>query len=375
MVAPVELDETGAGDPGRHPPAPFNRDVPIAGAMHDQRGGFDRRDEVANVDVGVHAAQGARRRRARSRPQIAGPVRHELVVVDHRGCECPEIDVASPLLFDVRQPAVPCLIGRRPRVVVATSADGVRPVHDQRPGALGVQRCEHRAHRTALRHAEQHRSFAPDRVEDGAHIVGTGLDVRQGIGPDAVGESGAALVEADEPTRRRQTPQEVHHERVFPHGLDVRHPPGHVDEIELTLTDRVVSDAHTVGRLGVVHMGNDRCRDVDGWGIHRRVLQEDHLFEVAQLGRRLDAQLFAEDATRPLERPQRVSSTARTRRCRAPPRARDTPSCSATSGPSAWISIRLLPLHPRRPHRTSVGNLPSATGTRRGGSETRRQRP
>src|SRR5205085_3605513 len=70
-----------------------------------------------------------------------------------------------------------------------------------------------------------------------------------------VRHAGAALVERDDPAERGEPLEEPARERILPHHVDVRDPPGDEDEIERTVAEDLIGDvdvaALRVARLGV----------------------------------------------------------------------------------------------------------------------------
>ena len=57
-----------------------------------------------------------------------------------------------------------------------------------------------------------------------------------------MGETGTALVEADEPRERSQAVEQASHGRVLPVDLEMREEPGHEDEVERAISADLVRD-------------------------------------------------------------------------------------------------------------------------------------
>jgi hypothetical protein len=105
-----------------------------------------------------------------------------------------------------------------------------------------MRRGEENRHRTALRVADERRRLAADRVHDRADVIHPRLEVRQ---PDrAIGQSGAALVEADQAGERAEPVQHVRRGRVRPVVVEVRHEAGNEDEVERPVAGHLVGDVH-----------------------------------------------------------------------------------------------------------------------------------
>ena len=97
--------------------------------------------------------------------------------------------------------------------------------------------------------ADQHRSLGPGTVQDRAQIVCSHVEV--GRPEHAIGESGASLVEQDDPGERRQALEEPNAPRGLELDLEVPRHPQRVDEIDRPVASHLVGDVHAVDRLRV----------------------------------------------------------------------------------------------------------------------------
>lgn len=85
VVRPGELHEPRAGDLLGDPAAFLHECVSVVGAMQDQRGNLDRRQDAPNVDLGVHPHECRRGAGAGTLPEVRGePARESLVVGSRR---------------------------------------------------------------------------------------------------------------------------------------------------------------------------------------------------------------------------------------------------------------------------------------------------
>src|SRR5690349_23189328 len=120
-----------------------------------------------------------------------------------------------------------------------------------------MRRREHDRDRTAVALPEHGRAVAPDCVENGSDVVDALLHRRHRVGLDAIREADAALVEDNQTAERCQPLEEPADERALPMQVEMRDPPGHVDEVELAVTEHLVGDvvlpAAGVARLRPVH--------------------------------------------------------------------------------------------------------------------------
>ncbi len=170
---------------------------------------------------------------------------------------------------------------RSPRILRIPEPLGVGANHHERARLLRIRRGKERAHRTALRHADERRVVRSHLVHHRPHVVHALLERRE-LG-DAIGEAGAALVDQDEARERRQAVEKAREGRLGPEVLEVRDPAHDEDEIARTAADDLVGDvdvaAARVVRLGHRHHrrrrtgwhdgepGSGRCGRVDR---HRR---------------------------------------------------------------------------------------------------------
>jgi hypothetical protein len=116
----------------------------------------------------------------------------------------------------------------------------VRPVQHGRARALREGRREEHAHRPALRVAEERSRLASGSVHDRADVVHPRLEV--GEADVAVGEPGAALVEADEPREGREPVEDARVGGMLAVDLEVREEARDEDEVERPVTRDGVRD-------------------------------------------------------------------------------------------------------------------------------------
>ena len=89
VIVAGQLDQRRARDPAGDVAAFVDRQQPIVGAVQDQRRHADRRQHVADVDVGVHPRQRQRRAGAGAHPQVGAPPVAERRVVRRRSARAP----------------------------------------------------------------------------------------------------------------------------------------------------------------------------------------------------------------------------------------------------------------------------------------------
>jgi hypothetical protein len=73
MVDPAQLDKPGSGNPGRQVAALFDRRIPVARAMEDERRHPNGRQHWSEVDLAVHPAERHRCSRTGSQALQASP--------------------------------------------------------------------------------------------------------------------------------------------------------------------------------------------------------------------------------------------------------------------------------------------------------------
>lgn len=248
MGAPRELDEAGAGHPRRDVAALLDLGVSIAAAMEHQGWDGDRREDAANVDLAVHQDQVARRARARGRPGAPKPPVGERLI---RICAHPRsVCLGAPVALDLGRVGLALLPGRRPRIVVVRIAPlRIGGVEHERRHALGIRGREEAAHRASLRVAEERRELAADGVQHRANVVHARLEIGKSDRP--IRETGAALVEQDQPRERGEAPEQVGIARLLPVDVEVGDESGDEHEVERPLAHDLEGDVDlAVSRLG-----------------------------------------------------------------------------------------------------------------------------
>ena len=88
--------------------------------------------------------------------------------------------------------------------------------------------------------ADHGRLLRVDGVEHGDEIVGGLLEERCAGGPSRIGEAGAAPIEEDHATERRQSLDEARQRPEVPHGLDVAEPPGNEHDVDRPVANDLV---------------------------------------------------------------------------------------------------------------------------------------
>jgi hypothetical protein len=208
--------------------------------MQDESRRLDRGQYVAHVDLGVHAHEGGRGARARAASEVRRHPILERVVLRRR--ELVEVHPLGPVALELLDLSVPVLGLGCPRIVRAPEPLREDAVEDECGRSLRVGRREEHAHQTALGEAEDGRAFTVDRVEHGSHVVHPLLERRQAIRRNGVGETGAALVEQDQPGEAREALEDVGVRRLVPHQVDVRDPARYVDQVERPFAHDLVGD-------------------------------------------------------------------------------------------------------------------------------------
>ena len=125
---------------------------------------------------------------------------------------------------------------------------GIGPEKNESTGSFRVGRGEQHAHRTAFGLPKKGSPLGTDSVHDGANIIHPNFEV--GDAANAVREAGATLIEQDEPRKACDTRKEINPDRVLPIPVKVGDEARNVDEIEIALSQYLISDAH-VAALGI----------------------------------------------------------------------------------------------------------------------------
>ena len=213
--------------------------------------------------------------------------------------------------FDVGGPHLP---RRRPRVVVV-GVDPLRvcPVEDQRARPLGIGRGEEDRHRRALGVPEQDGAAAVDRIHDRAYVVHARLEVGHAGWP--VGQTGAALVEADQACDRAEPFEEVRVARLLPVLLEVGDEAGEEHEVDRPVAGHLVGDAEVAAarvadRRANRRLGRRAGARTRGGQVQARILTEDAQLELPERRPGVDAELLDERPAAALEPMQRVGLPA-----------------------------------------------------------------
>ena len=210
--------------------------------MQDQRRHPDRGQDRPDVDLGVHPREGERGLRARALDEVRGPEPHEPLVVGGARSADRAAHRTAPALLDLPERGGQILGGLAPRVVGGSLPARVAAVHDERRCSLRVGGGEQRAHRAALRDAEQRRPLGVDRVQHRSDVVHPLLEGGQLPLGNPIGKTRASLVEQDQTGEGREPRQEPRVGRFLPVQFDVREPAGHVHEIARTGPDHLIGD-------------------------------------------------------------------------------------------------------------------------------------
>jgi hypothetical protein len=294
VAFPRQVDVAGKLDHARARDALAHEARPVAPAfvcaMEHERGDADRRQQLADVDLGVHEPQRLCRAGACAAPHVRRvPLERFRVARDAWG------DPSEPVSRRRRGPIVLVEEGKAlPQILVAHSPRVVRGPHlacegaqeDERGGSRGVCRGKERRQRPALGDAEQGRPLRPGRVQDCADVVHASLQIRQAVGRDAIGEAGPALVEEDEPPQRGKPAVEGREPRIFPAGLEGADPAVDEHEVDRPVAHDLVRDPDVVasGVPDVAQQARARAvalRPARGRRLERGVLSKDPPLEVA----------------------------------------------------------------------------------------------
>ena len=234
--------------------------------MEDERRNANRRQDVANVDLGVHTRQRERRAGARAHPQVGRPPRPKRRIRSHRRRALLDADRAAPLVADPRVEGLPGFVCRSPRILRIPEPLGIGPNHHERAGFLRIRRSKERAHRAAFGHADERRVVRSNLLHHRPDVVHPLLECRELR--DAIGKARAALVDQDQAGERRQAEQKAREGWLGPEVLEVRDPAHDEDEIARTAADDLVGDvdiaAARVVRLGHRHQRRRRTGWHDG---------------------------------------------------------------------------------------------------------------
>ncbi len=213
-----------------------------------QRRDADRGKHIADIDLTIHAKKGDCGSRA-------GGVSHEGApgfAVARVGREArrrnTRIDGVGPCGFDTPEPRFQLLMSHEVR-----AGPGEGTVQDQCRALLRIRGSEERAHRAALRDAEQGCAPGARRLHHRPNVVHPLFQNRQLIRGNPVGKAHPALVKQDQARERGEASEEAGLKGVLPGQLNVRDPARDEDQIDRPLTEHLVCDMN-VAAFGVLRL-------------------------------------------------------------------------------------------------------------------------
>ena len=128
-----------------------------------------------------------------------------------------------------------------------------RVAEHERTDAFGVGRREQDAHRGRFRPPAQRGSIRPGGVHHGANVVDACLE--RLLARHSVRQTGAALVEADDPSEAGESLDESSEWGELPRCFEVRETAGHDDHVDRAVAEHLVGDVH-VAAPGVLDRGD-----------------------------------------------------------------------------------------------------------------------
>src|SRR5260370_31962831 len=117
MVVSGEVAEFRLGDRLCHVTAASDMDPAITGAMQDECGHSDRRQDSADIDIESHLEYSSYGGRAGAEPEVLAPPSLESFVVGGRWRPCLGFHRAAPIALHPGNEVMMPLDGRRPRIV------------------------------------------------------------------------------------------------------------------------------------------------------------------------------------------------------------------------------------------------------------------
>jgi hypothetical protein len=131
VIGAWQLDEPGAGDPIRDVPPLVDIDAGVVRSIDQDGRTPDRRRDLADVDLGVHAQRGCGRLRAGGLTKISTDPALEDLVVRFARRERPIQVERSPSAFGVLDLALPIGDGGGPRMVLGRYPLRIAPDEDE----------------------------------------------------------------------------------------------------------------------------------------------------------------------------------------------------------------------------------------------------
>jgi hypothetical protein len=221
MIPSGQFDMDGPGDVARTVARPLAEELWLLCAIDDEGRHPDRRQHVANVDLGVHSHERTPGAGAHTESEDRGEGA-KVLFVQARGEPTEHLlreGLFSPTPFFLSRLAQPILLAISPREVRGPQRSDHGAAEHERPGALRVRGREEDAHRASFRQAEESSLLGADGIHHGPDVVHALLE-RWSAG-HSIRHAGSALVEDDQPGKRSQPPVERGPSGNLPRQFDV----------------------------------------------------------------------------------------------------------------------------------------------------------
>ena len=197
MIDPRRFEKFGVRDGSRSVTSRLYAYPRVAFAMHNKGRDSDGGEDVAHIDLAVHAHQRDHGRGTCTDPLVAGPGLFDARIGRFARRQIWQASPRTPVLLDVAEKLLQLLLRQDPGREMTVGA-----VKDKRLRPLGIGCCKQHAHRASFGNAEQGGTLAASGVHHRADVVHPLLQGRDSA--NSVGEAGVALVKQNQSTEGTQ---------------------------------------------------------------------------------------------------------------------------------------------------------------------------
>src|SRR5438874_9108028 len=242
MGVPRIFDKFRTGYSLRHVASALHIHGRVAGPVHDQRRHFDRSQDRANIDLGVHGFVGSDGGGTAGGSHVTPGMLDQILrgIRSHAGAGTSNIPLRRPVFLNVLDHLGVLLRIQSPWMIFRGEPSGHPSPSKERSRARGVGGGEYTGHGGALRNAQYHGRIKADRIHYCANVVTTLLEC--GHASRAIGEAGATFVEANEATDRTKLPKKIRSHGKLPIHIEMRKGAGRPNEVERTATADLIGD-------------------------------------------------------------------------------------------------------------------------------------
>src|SRR3954465_1384842 len=225
MIDPRRFEKFGVRDSSRSVTSRLYAYPRVAFAMHNKGRDSDGGEDVAHIDLAVHAHQRDYGRWTCTNPLVAGPCLLDDRIGRFARRQIWQASPCTPVFLDLAEKLLQLLLRQDPGREMTVGA-----VKDKRLRPLRISCCEQNAHRASFGNAEQGGTLAASGVHHCADVVHPFFQRRHRA--NSVREAGAGLVEKNKSTEGTQAREEAGAGRALPSNFEIGDEARNEDDVE-----------------------------------------------------------------------------------------------------------------------------------------------